>query len=248
MAELVLKIKTSHIHDAGDILEAYSDADIALDWAQMLARGTAPAHLELPFIPELFNKYCRRLCFNYATKQLIPIKTPSCNFRQEPFIPGVMRFVDQWLPDIKTDELLADVNRFFGTVKRYSTLDPTRHLFKTKTHGIEDLKKFMVLFIPDSEFIDAKEIRALTQELNGRRRRYRINYPAVTGSNRTLQSVTAASSESANFKSWLSAIRSEYHFTNTTSLQTVFEDDRVSIPPRFDLTLPKNIILDKAHA
>jgi hypothetical protein len=244
MAELVLKISDSPVYDDGDILEVYSDTDILRDWAHMLIRGTTPPALEIPFVPALFDKYCQRFYFYEIDKTYHLVPRPAVPFRHMPALPHY-RPIDRWRAPLDLEKVKPDLLTHFGALRIFSDLDPTRHFLKSKSHGKNDLREFLVLYIPDAEFADEKEIKALRQPHAAKHRKFKINYRQHLNTNRTLQNLATSATDSQAFKSLITRIQADYKFSNTTRFQEVIEDQRVSMPPRFDVPLRKNIVTEK---
>jgi len=169
MAEFLINTLKGNQFDDGQIIVARSDTDITIMWAEMLIRGTH--NYDIAFNVDLYKKYYIRRVRDTKTGQIIS-ETDTVTQTQRQHQAGlskryvaidVMKDKDM-IKKMYTDiaNVKKDIKDVFGTNPKWSVYSD-RSIISNMMWGQECLKKFMVVYIPDSEFISHDEIREKEQ-------------------------------------------------------------------------------------
>jgi len=159
MAEFAIKaFQVTGKAEVGDIVFSCSQYHSERRWVEMIIRGTHD--LEIPFIPEIYNKYYTRLkIIKISRKPVVQvIANPEENFRVANKNAGrFTRFVDKERVKIETpvqNEILKDIKKYNIKIKHASG----RNLIECYPFGTRDLKRNLLLFMPDRDFRNMNEI------------------------------------------------------------------------------------------
>jgi len=262
MAELLIyskevnskKIDPSKEFEQGDIIEAVSDQHISYSWFDMLVRGTHGRNI--PFIPKLYKKYYRRLIIHYdgsITEDPEPVE----NFRKALAQSNILRSVDQPVKKITfpiTTENISDMIKYFSFMNEFQEFSD-RRIYECWNWGKEELRNFLPVYIPDSEFNrDDRIIQGLKDPIIKKnaivkKRKYYIDYISKSSDlqlNYTAKQIFQSDVAPEKMKKYLLFLFNKGYINTDTTLLNIVHDRRIPFYNRFITKLSKAIIKEKS--
>jgi len=248
-------IDTSTHFEQGDIIEALSDQHIQFTWFELLVRQTH-GYSDIPFIPDLYKKYYKRLILT-KDKKLIEDKNPVSNFRGASKNPNIRRAYDQELKPLTfplTSEMQEEIFKYFSYIEKNSAFGD-RKLFQYWHFGQEEIRNFLPIYIPDSEFnYNDNIIRNLKDPLIDekenilKKRKYYIDYQNKLEElelNYTAKQVIENYKLPIKLQNYLITLINRGYINAGTTLLEIIHDSRIPFYNRFISTITKNVISSK---